>query len=127
MEVRCEDCPTPIVEIPVKEEKSHPNWGTHTQNPFNWSAKQKWQQFFAGSLVTILVGLNSTVIATPCATIAEQFNVDTKSPNLDNTVWPITAWNTGAAFGPMIGIPLLEAFGMRYGYLVCSTLQMFPD
>lgn len=47
--------------------------------------------------------------------------VDITNSSLDNTVWPIAAWNTGAAFGPMIGIPLLEAFGMQKGYLV-STL-----
>lgn len=70
--------------------------------------------------MTLCVGLNSTVIATPGTKIAASFMVDTTNPNLDNTVWPIAAWNTGAAFGPMIGIPLLEAFGMRQGYLVIT-------
>ena len=123
--IRCEDCPTPKVEVPGKEQDPHRAWETHAQNPFNWPAKRKWRQFFLGSLVTLLVGINSTVIATPGGIIARQFNVDTKNPRLDNTVWPITAWNTGAAFGPMIGISLLEALGMRYGYLVCSALKIF--
>ena len=120
-EIQCKDCPTPMGETSAKEQESHCTWETHAQNPFNWPTKKKWRQFFAGSLVTLLVGLNSTAIATPGVDIANQFNVDIGNPNLDNTVWPITAWNTGAAFGPMVGIPILEAFGMRYGYLVRGT------
>ena len=75
-----------------------------------------------GCTVTLLVGLNSTAIATPGVAIAEQFGIGTSNENIDSTVWPITAWNTGAAFGPMIGLPLLEAFGIRIGYLV----RIFP-
>ena len=37
---------------------------------------------------------------------------------LPNSFWPVTVWNTGAAVGPMIGLPLLENFGVRNGYLV---------
>ena len=121
MEILHEDCNIPIKNNATKENVSSDTWETDSQNPFNWSAKKKWRQFVAGCFVTMLVGLNSTVIATPGATIAEQFNVDASNPNLDNSVWPITAWNTGAAFGPMIGIPLLEAFGMRNGFFVRDT------
>ena len=117
------DSPTPALEAPAKAQEPHHTWATHPENPFNWPKKKKWLQFFAGSLVTMLVGLNSTVIATPGSTIARQFNVDVTNSDLDETVWPITAWNTGAAFGPMIGIPLLEAFGMRYGYLVRNYIS----
>ncbi len=112
----------PIPDPQFIEREALPTWETYLQNPFNWSTRKKQRQFLAGCLVTLLVGLNSTVIATPGAAIAEEFNVDINNANIDNTVWPIAAWNSGAAAGPMIGIPLLEAFGMRNGYLVSSSL-----
>ena len=120
----CEDSPTPpVIQDSIKEGEDSPpiSWETHPENPFNWTAAKKWRQFLAGSLVTLLVGLNSTAIATPGSLIAKETHVNTGSRYIDHTVWPITAWNTGAAFGPMIGVPLLEAFGMRYGYLVRAT------
>ena len=123
-----QDNPTNSTAKPeTKEQEPRPSWETHPQNPFNWSTKKKYRQFLVGSLVTLLVGINSTVIATPGTTIARHFNVDTSNANIDNTVWPIAAWNTGAAFGPMIGIPLLEAFGMRNGYFVRDALLTFEN
>ena len=110
--------PMSAVESPTKEQELQSIWTAHPENPFNWPVKQKWRQFLCGCLVTMLVGLNSTAIATPGMEIANQFKIDTGNPNLDNTVWPITAWNTGAAIGPMIGIPFLEAYGIKTGYLV---------
>ena len=127
MENRCEECLTSVVAAQRKGQEPHSTWEIHPRNPFNWSTKKKYRQFIVGSLVTLLVGLNSTVIATPGAIIAKQFNVDTSNPNLDNTVWPIAAWNTGAAFGPMIGIPLLEAFGMQKGYFVRSFPHLLAN
>ena len=123
--IRHEGCPTPMLEQRTEQQQPLPTWETHSHNPFNWSAKKKWLQLLVGSLVTFLIGLNSTVIATPGSAIARQFLVDISNSNIDNTVWPIAAWNTGAAVGPMIGIPLLEAFGMRDGYFVRRTFQFF--
>ena len=116
-----EDASTPAPEGLAEDQPQRFTWETHPENPFNWSARQKWLQYSVGSLVTILVGLNSTVIATPGPTIVQEFNIGVENPDLDNAVWPITAWNTGAALGPMIIIPLLEALGMRYGCLVLTT------
>ena len=121
-QIRHEETSASKVETPSPQQEVQTSWETHAQNPFNWPLKKKWRQIFAGSLVTFCVGLNSTAIATPGVKIAASFNVDTANPRLDNTVWPIAAWNTGAAFGPMVGIPLLEALGMRTGYLVRSVL-----
>ena len=117
-EIEQKDRTTPTTKPRTEDQESLPIWETHPQNPFNWSTRKKQRQFLIGCFVTMLVGLNSTVIATPGTAIAKQFNVDTGNPNLDNTVWPIAAWNSGAAVGPMIGIPLLEAFGMKNGYFV---------
>lgn len=96
-------------------------WKYHPKNPFNWPTTRKWLIFLTTCLVIVLVGLNNTVIATPGVIIAEDFGVDTNNPYIDNTVWPITAWNTGAALGPMVGIPFLESFGVRKGLVSISA------
>ncbi|KAL8712569.1 MAG: hypothetical protein Q9220_003100 [cf. Caloplaca sp. 1 TL-2023] len=74
-EIRHEVFPVSMAETQNKEHELHPGWETHTQNPFNWSTIKKRRQFLVGCLVTLLVGLNSTAIATPGAAIAEQFDI----------------------------------------------------
>ena len=94
-------------------------WEDHNQNPFNWPKSRKWRVTFLTALVTLLVGLNATAITTPGLIIAEDFHVsDDKFPH---SFWPVTAWNTAAAFGPMLGLPLMENFGNRVGYLVVNS------
>lgn len=64
----------------------------------------------------LFIGLNSTSVATPSLIIAEQFHVhDSIFPH---SYWPVTVWNTGAALGLMVGLLLLENFGIRKGYFV---------
>lgn len=108
------------------EQQRQPVWAAHPENPFNWPVAKKWRIFLAICLVIIFVGLNNTSTATPGVIIAEEFNVDTKNSSLDNTVWLITAWNCGAAIGPMIGLPFLEAFGARKG-LVRASFRCIID
>ena len=51
--------------------------------------------------------------------IGEHFHVaDTSFPH---SFWPVTVWNTGAAIGPMVGMPILENFGIRKGYMVYDS------
>ena len=68
------------------------------------------------AVVTLSIGLNATSFTTPSKTIAEHFCVSDEG--FTNSFWPATTWNTGAALGPVIGLPLLENFGVRNGYLV---------
>lgn len=70
-------------------------------------------------MVSLLVGLNATAIATPAHDIAEEFNVS--DDDFTNSFWPICVWNTAAALAPLVGLPLLENFGNRTGYLVNHT------
>lgn len=95
-------------------------WEDDEKNPFNWPKSRKWRVTVLTALVTLLVGLNATAITTPGLAIAEEFHVsDEKFPH---SFWPVTAWNTAAAFGPMLGLPLMENFGIRVGYLVLKSL-----
>jgi hypothetical protein len=96
-------------------------WEDHEMNPFNWSQSRKWRITLLTAVVTLLVGLNATAITTPSLAIAEKFHVsDEKFPH---SFWPVTAWNTAAALGPMLGLPLMENFGVRAGYLVKTSLR----
>ncbi|KAL8735512.1 MAG: hypothetical protein Q9181_002755 [Wetmoreana brouardii] len=92
-------------------------WEEHPANPFNLPRRRKWRLTLTAASVTLLVGLNATAIATPARSIAHDFHISEDS--FPNSFWPITVWNTGAALGPMIGLPLLENFGNRKGYLLC--------
>ena len=73
------------------------------------------------SSLTLLVGLNATI---PSQNIAQTFHIDDSS--FPNSFWPITIWNTAAAIGPLIGLPLLENFGTRNGYLVSGYRSLEP-
>ena len=95
-------------------------WEDHEENPFNWPKSRKWRVTILTALVTLLVGLNATAITTSGLIIAENFYVS--DDNFPHSFWPVTAWNTAAAFGPMLGLPLMENFGSQVGYLVVKSL-----
>lgn len=97
-------------------EASHKRWAHHPENPFNWPERRKWTIILVAAAVTLLVGLNATSVTTPALIIAERFHVSESA--FPHSYWPVTVWNTGAAIGPMIGMPLLENFGIQKGYLV---------
>ncbi|KAG6993821.1 hypothetical protein G7Y79_00050g085580 [Physcia stellaris] len=103
-------------------------WRTDQTNPFNWPRAKKWRVTLAAAAVTFLVGLNSTAVTTPGHAIAETFHVD--ETHFPHSFWPVTVWNTGAAFGSIVGMPLLENFGSRNGYLLSYlvfTIMVIPQ
>ncbi|KAL8937594.1 MAG: hypothetical protein Q9216_004352 [Gyalolechia sp. 2 TL-2023] len=105
-------------EFPLEDPpKTFPNiWRDHSANPSNWPESKKWSILSVVAVVTFTVGMNATAVATPSLIIADEFHVSDAS--FPNSYWPVTVWNTGAAFGPMIGLPLLENFGIQRGFLV---------
>ncbi|KAL8874723.1 MAG: hypothetical protein Q9198_006829 [Flavoplaca austrocitrina] len=97
-------------------EASQSAWNQHPNNPVNWPERKKWRIVLVIATVILLVGLNATSATTPGLIIAEHFHVaDTSFPH---SFWPVTVWNTGAAIGPMIGMPMLENFGIRRAYML---------
>ncbi|RMZ70807.1 Major facilitator superfamily domain general substrate transporter [Pyrenophora seminiperda CCB06] len=44
------------------------------------------------------------------------FNVSDEA--FPHSYWPVLSWNLGGAAGPMLGLPLMENFGVRRSYLV---------
>ncbi|KAL8893849.1 MAG: hypothetical protein Q9192_004861 [Flavoplaca navasiana] len=91
-------------------------WEQHPANSVNWPERKKWRIVLVIATVILLVGLNATSVTTTGLVIAEHFHVaDTSFPH---SFWPVTVWNTGAAIGPMVGMPILENFGIRKGYML---------
>ncbi|KAL8680966.1 MAG: hypothetical protein Q9186_002866 [Xanthomendoza sp. 1 TL-2023] len=109
-------------------ESSQRAWENNLANPFQWSEKKKWRVVLLAASVTLLIGLNATSVTTPSLVIAEEFHVSDE--HFPHSYWPVTVWNTGAALGPMVGLPLLENFGIRNGYLllyILFTLMVIPQ
>ncbi|KAL8795512.1 MAG: hypothetical protein Q9182_007524 [Xanthomendoza sp. 2 TL-2023] len=109
-------------------EDSQKAWEHNPANPFNWSEKKKWSIAALVAVVVLLIGLNATSVTTPSLVIAAEFHVSDE--HFTHSFWPVTVWNTGAAIGPMVGLPLLENFGLKNGYLalyVFFTFMLIPQ
>lgn len=98
---------------------SQANWSTHPHNPYTWSAEKKWSTMVVACLVTFIAGLNATSITTASEAISEEFNLS--SNPIETNFFAVTAWNAAAAFVPLVTLPLMDTYGVRYGYLVRST------
>ena len=86
------------------------------ESPFNWSLKRKWSVTLIACYVTFIVGFNATALTAAVSHTNASFNVSDDA--FPNSVWPITAWNAGAALAPMVVLPIMEDYGTRRGYLV---------
>lgn len=85
-------------------------------HPFNWPQSRKLLVTYTAVSATFLIGLNATAEATAGPAINAQFGIS--DATFPNSYWPITAWNFGAALVPLILLPLMENFGVRYIYIV---------
>lgn len=85
-------------------------------HPFNWSATKKWSVTLIACYVTFIVGLNATAFTAAVSQTNATFDVSDAA--FPNSVWPVTAWNTGGALAPMVVLPIMEEHGTRPGYLM---------
>ena len=90
-------------------------------HPFNWSATRKWSVTLIACYVTFIVGLNATALTAAVSQTNATFDVSDAA--FSNSVWPVTAWNTGGALAPMMVLPIMEEHGTRPGYL--TTYMIF--
>ena len=88
--------------------------------PFNWSPQVKWTVTLTTCFICFAVGLNATGIASAPTPINERFHIS--DVHFPNSFWPITSWTVGAAIVPMFVLPLMEAHGVRPGYLLCYAI-----
>ena len=85
-------------------------------NPFNWPATKKWSVTLIACYVTFIVGFNATALTAAVSQTNATFDVSDAA--FPNSVWPVTAWNTGGALAPMVVLPIMEEHGTRPGYLM---------
>lgn len=69
-------------------------------------------------VVSFLAGVNSTAITTGADEISKDFNV--ANGIFEFNFFAVTAWNGAAAIVPLATLPIMETYGMRVGYLVCT-------
>lgn len=95
-------------------------------NPFNWSPAYKWLITITVCFISILTGLLAGAYGSGASLIAERFSV--QNAPVDNTIWATTSWNIGAAFWPLIFVPMTETSGRMPGYFaayIIFTISMF--
>ncbi|KAL4813775.1 major facilitator superfamily domain-containing protein [Aspergillus spinulosporus] len=98
------------------------------ENPFNWSKKYKWVLTVTVCFISILTGLPAGTYGSGNDWMAEKFHVQ-NSP-FPSVYWATTSWNMGAAFWPLIFIPLTESSGRMPGYFVAYIIliiSLFPS
>ncbi|KAJ5362666.1 hypothetical protein N7541_003510 [Penicillium brevicompactum] len=98
------------------------------ENPFNWSTKYKWLITITVCFISILTGLPAGTYGSGNDWMEKEFNVQ-NSP-FPNLYWATTSWNMGAAFWPLIFVPLTESSGRMPGYFVAYiilVISLFPS
>lgn len=115
----------PNAELPGCE-KNESGWiNNDPDNPINWPLRKKWMVTGFSCTITFLIGINALSISSAAVQVGERFDVSDAA--FPNSYWVVTAWNVGAAIMPLFGLPLLENFGVRLGYLVrCLLLGIVP-
>ncbi|KAJ5354374.1 uncharacterized protein N7496_012807 [Penicillium cataractarum] len=97
-------------------------------NPFNWSKTYKWVLTLTICFISILTGLPAGSYGAGNTWMEQRFHVQNEPfPNL---AWATTSWNMGAAFWPLIFVPLTESSGRMPGYFVSYfilVVSLFPS
>lgn len=86
------------------------------ENPFAWSKSRKWILTGFSCLMCFMIGINALAISSATEQFSKRFGISDAS--FPNSYWVNTAWNGGAAIAPLLGLPFMEDFGVRTGYLV---------
>ncbi|KAG9771081.1 MFS general substrate transporter, partial [Aureobasidium melanogenum] len=92
-----------------------------SSDPDNWSRKKRWIGTMVAVWATYTTIMNGTIITVAHKHISDEFHVD--EVRFPNFYWVVTSWALGGAIFPLIGLPLIEDFGVRPGFL--STYVVF--
>jgi hypothetical protein len=114
----CEPPTPPPSDVSASENEKNLEWNgaADPENPFNWPNRKKWRVTLLACFMTFLVQLNGTMMTSAAEQINESFGVSDKA--FPHSYWPVLSWNLGGAAAPMLGLPLMENFGVRWSYLV---------
>ncbi|KKK17681.1 hypothetical protein P175DRAFT_0438461 [Aspergillus ochraceoroseus IBT 24754] len=110
------------IEVHTWEGKDDPD------NPFNWSNRYKWTLTITVCIISILTGIPAGSYGAGNEWMAQQFHV--QNVPFPNLAWATVSWNMGAAFWPLIFVPLTESSGRMPGYFVAYfilVVSLFPS
>src|SRR5690242_7279646 len=85
------------------------------ENPFNWPVAKKYRACILACSMTFIVQVNGTMMTSAAEQINESFHISDEV--FPHSYWPVLSWNLGGAAAPLVGLPLMENFGVRYTYL----------
>ncbi|KAF1976418.1 multidrug transporter [Bimuria novae-zelandiae CBS 107.79] len=97
-------------------------------NPFNWSQTKKWRVTLLACFMTFVLQINGTAMTSAAEQINESFHVSDE--NFPHSYWPVFSWTLSGAAAPMIGLPLMEHFGVRWSYMMmyaCLIIFIVPQ
>lgn len=75
--------------------------------------------------MTFIVQINGTMMTSAAEQINESFHISDES--FPNSYLPVLTWNLGGAAAPLIGLPLMENFGVRRSYLVGTHISLLSE
>ncbi|KAI4614719.1 uncharacterized protein J4E87_009314 [Alternaria ethzedia] len=114
---------------PPPTSKSDPTFITWTSptdpsNPFNFSPSKKWRTTLLACTMTFVVQVSGTMLTSAAEQINTSFNVSDEA--FPHSYWPVLSWNLGGAAAPLLGLPLMENFGVRWSYMaIYAVLIIF--
>ena len=96
------------------------------ENRFNFPIAKKWRVTLLACFMTFVVQINGTMMTSAWEQINESFHISDEV--FPHSYWPVLSWNLGGAAAPLIGLPLMENFGVRWSYLVRKYyIGSFPN
>jgi hypothetical protein len=109
---------SPPSDVPTIKDEKIIDWDgpDDPENPFNWSNRKKWRVTLLACFMTFVVQLNGTMMTSAAEQINKSFHVSDEA--FPHSYWPVLSWNLGGAISPLLGLPLMENFGVRWTYLV---------
>lgn len=125
-------CSAPSLPNPSNEAadaNSSPEFLTWTSssdpsNPFNFPVRKKWRTTLLACSMTFLVQVSGTMLTSAASQINTSFSISDEA--FPHSYWPVLSWNLGGAAAPLMGLPLMENFGVRWSYLaIYAVLIIF--
>lgn len=109
---------TPNGALAFESEETFVDWDgpNDPENPFNFPLAKKWRVTLFACFMTFVVQINGTMMTSAAEQINESFHISDE--HFPHSYWPVLSWNLGGAAAPLLGLPLMENFGVRWSYLV---------
>ncbi|KAL5116123.1 hypothetical protein ACEQ8H_006020 [Pleosporales sp. CAS-2024a] len=94
------------------------NSSENLYSPFNWPVAKKWRVTLLASFMTFVIQVNGTMMTSAAEQMNRSFHISDE--DFPNSYWPVLSWNLGGAAAPLLGLPLMENFGVRKSYMAAA-------